>query len=351
MEAPEFWYPKPGERPTKPSPLIKLAAAFYDFGGRLRQWTTTPEQVPAVVFCVGNLVAGGVGKTPVALALAERLQARGRRVHFLTRGYGGKMRGPLLVDPARHDAAIVGDEPLLLAARAPTVVARQRAQGAHLACANGADTIVMDDGFQNPSLAKDLSLLVVDSDRGFGNGRVIPAGPLREPIERGLARAQGLVLMGEAPAPKVLESHKALPILRARIEPEPTSAESVKGARLVAFAGIGRPAKFFSMLSALGCTILRAEGFPDHHSYSADELEQLKTFARASGARLVTTAKDLARIPEASREGIECVSVRAVFADEAALERLIDEALATFSRRAKSAVTTSMRDPGAPQTN
>jgi tetraacyldisaccharide 4'-kinase len=261
------------------------------------------------------------------------------------------MHGPLLVDPARHDAAAVGDEPLLLAARAPTVVARQRAQGAHLACANGADTIVMDDGFQNPSLVKDLALLIVDSDTGFGNGRVIPAGPLREPIERGLARAQGLVLVGEAPAPKVLASHKALPTLRARIELEPSSAESIKGATLVAFAGIGRPAKFFSMLSALGCTILRADGFPDHHPYSADELEQLKTFARASRARLVTTAKDVARIPAAMREGIECVSVRAVFADEIALERLIDEALLAFSHRARPTETTTARDPGAPQTN
>jgi tetraacyldisaccharide 4'-kinase len=182
---------------------------------------------------------------------------------------------------------------------------------------------------------------------GFGNGRVIPAGPLREPVERGLARAQGLVLMGDAPAPRVLASQKVLPVLRARIEPEPASAESVKGATLVAFAGIGRPAKFFSMLSALGCTIMRADGFPDHHPYSADELEELKASARASSARLVTTAKDLARIPAALREGIECVAVRAVFADERALERLIEGGLLAFSRRAEHAATTTMRDPAA----
>jgi tetraacyldisaccharide 4'-kinase len=351
MEAPEFWYPDEGERLEKLPPLLKLASAFYDYGGRLRQWAARPEEVPAAVFCVGNLVAGGVGKTPVALALAERLKARGRKVAFLTRGYGGTRRGPLVVDRAHHDAAAVGDEPLLLAASAPTVVARHRVAGAHLACTKGVDTIVMDDGFQNPSLAKDLSLVVVDSDTGFGNGRIIPAGPLREPVERGLARAQGLVLMGEAPVPQMLDSKNVPPILRARIEPEPPSAESIKGATLVAFAGIGRPAKFFSMLSALGCTILRAEGFPDHHPYSADELQRLKLFARASRARLVTTAKDLARIPATLRAGIEPISVRAVFANEPALERLIDQGLLAFTRRAKPAATAGARDPGALKTN
>lgn len=351
MQAPEFWYPEHGERPLRFSPLIKLASVFYDFGGRLRHWAATPTAVPAAVFCVGNLVAGGVGKTPVALALAQRLEARGRKVFFLTRGYGGKLRGPLLIDPARHDAAAVGDEPLLLAASAPTVVSRQRDKGAQIACENGADTIVMDDGFQNPSLVKDLSLIVVDSDTGFGNGRVIPAGPLREPVARGLSRAQGVVLMGEAPAPSALDFYKALPILRARIDPELGSAEAIKGATLVAFAGIGRPAKFFSMLSSRGCALLRAEGFPDHHPYSADELRPLKMFARASGARLVTTEKDLARIPPDLREGVECVAVRAVFADEQVLEHLIDAALVAFSRRARPAATTSAQDPDVLQTN
>lgn len=347
MDAPEFWYPEKGERPRRVSPLLMLASAFYGLGGRLRQWSAKPARVPAAVFCVGNLVAGGVGKTPVALALAERLQARGRKVYFLTRGYGGTNRGPLVVDPTRHNATDVGDEPLLLAAFAPTVVARQRAEGAQLASAEGADTIVMDDGFQNPTVLKDLSLVVVDSDTGFGNGRLIPAGPLREPVKRGLARAQGLVLMGDAPAPKLLEAYSELPILRAKIAPEPSSAQAVKDATVVAFAGIGRPAKFFSMLSELGCTILRAEGFSDHHAFSAEELQRLKMFARATRAQLVTTAKDFVRIPAPLREGIACVAVRALFADEPALDALINEGLAAFARRATQNATEAAPGPGA----
>jgi tetraacyldisaccharide 4'-kinase len=351
MEAPEFWYPEEGESPQRLLPLFRLASVAYDFGGRLRHWCTKARRVPAAVFCVGNLVAGGVGKTPIALALAERLQAKGRKVYFLTRGYGGSERGPLAVDPGGHDATMVGDEALLLAARAPTVVARQRAAGALLACAGGADAIVMDDGFQNPSLKKDLSLVVVDSDTGFGNGHVIPAGPLREPIARGLKRAHGLVLMGPGPPPKALYEHLKLPIFRARLEADLAAGESLRGTTVVAFAGIGRPAKFFSMLSALGCVILRAEGFPDHHPYSTDELARLKGYARATRARLVTTAKDFVRIPLPQRQGIECVPVRAVFLDEGALDRLIEQTLLAFDHGAAHAVAAEAPDPVALQTN
>lgn len=351
MDAPDFWYPEQGEKLAKPPLLLRLAAAFYSLGGRIRQWQTQPVRVPAIVFCVGNVVAGGVGKTPVALALAARLQAKGRTVYFLSRGYGGRERGPLRVDPARHDASAVGDEPLLLAAQAPTIIARARAAGAWLACAEGADAIVMDDGFQNPSLAKDLSLVVIDSDTGFGNGRVIPAGPLREPLARGLARAQGVVLMGEGPPPEALERTPALPLLQARIVPEPATAQALQGARVIAFAGIGRPAKFFSMLGKLGCTLVRAEGFPDHHCYAESELSKLKQLSRAAHARLVTTAKDFARIPPSLREGIECVPVHAEFSDEDALNRLLDDALLAFARREAPGATREARDPDAHRTN
>jgi tetraacyldisaccharide 4'-kinase len=351
MEAPEFWYPEEGGRAQRLMPLFRLASVAYDFGGRLRHWCTRARRVPAAVFCIGNLVAGGVGKTPIALALAERLQAKGRKVYLLSRGYGGGEHGPLLVDPGRHDATMVGDEALLLAARAPTVVARKRAAGALLACAAGADAIVMDDGFQNPSLKKDLSLVVVDSDTGFGNGQVIPAGPLREPVARGLKRAHGVVLMGAGPPPKALNDQAKLPIFRARLEAEHATRESLKGATVVAFAGIGRPAKFFSMLSELGCAILRAEGFPDHHPYSIAELARLKGFARASRARLVTTTKDFVRIPLPQRQGIECVPVGAVFTDEGAFDRLIEQTLRTFSHAATRTAAARARGPGALQTS
>ena len=207
--------------------------------------------------CVGNLVAGGAGKTPVALSLAAHLVSRGIAVHIVTRGYGGRLGGPVRVDPARHDAAAVGDEALLLAARAPCWVARDRAGGVRAAVAAGAQMVLLDDGFQNPSIAKTLSLLVVDAEYGFGNGRVIPAGPLRESLARGLARADAIVLLEAEAQSRCLETlgiDGALPVLHAALRP--VAGERLAGSRLLAFAGIGRPEKFFSTLRALGAELV-----------------------------------------------------------------------------------------------
>src|SRR5690242_5245426 len=235
---PEFWAHR-----GLLSTVLEPAAWVYGQAAAARQRWTTPWRAPVPVICVGNLVAGGAGKTPVALSLAQRLAKRGRRVHILSRGYGGRSPGPLAVDPARHTAADVGDEPLLLAEVAPTWVARDRVAGAKAAIAAGAELLLLDDGFQNPTFAKDLSLVVVDGGYGLGNGRVLPAGPLREPLPRGLARADAIVLMGEDSA-GVAPITAEKPLCRARLVPE--NPGEVAGRTVVAFAGIGRPEKFFA---------------------------------------------------------------------------------------------------------
>ncbi|MBI3517142.1 MAG: tetraacyldisaccharide 4'-kinase, partial [Proteobacteria bacterium] len=277
--------------------------------------------------CVGNLVVGGAGKTPVALALAADLKRRGRRVHCLTRGYGGTLLGPVVVDRDRHDAHAVGDEALLLAAVAPTVVARDRAAGAGLAFAQGADLIVMDDGFQNPGLAKDLSLLVIDGAVGFGNGRLLPAGPLREPIDAGLARAHALVLIGQDDRGVRRQVGDRVPTLTARLAPTP-AWDALRGRRVVAFAGIGRPAKFFEALNAHGLLLVERAAFADHHSYTEEELARLARAASTADAVLVTTAKDAVRLSPEARARLTVLEVAVAWDDPDALERLVAPVLA-----------------------
>jgi tetraacyldisaccharide 4'-kinase len=319
MRPPDFWYPAGPEATPLTARLLKPLASLYDRIARARAGAVTPYRAAVPVVCVGNLTAGGTGKTPIALALASALAARGIAPVFLSRGYGGRIQGPRAVDPAHHSAAEVGDEPLLLARAHPTIVSRDRPQGAEAACRLGAQVIIMDDGFQNPSLVKDLSLVVIDAAMGFGNGLVLPAGPLREPVARGLARADAIVLLGEG-SPRL--SDFAKPVLRARLRPDPAMAETLRGQTILAFAGIGRPAKFFETLVALGATLAEAVCFPDHHVYAEAEIAALK--ARARGRPLVTTEKDLVRLGPPQRAGILSLPVTAVFEDEAALARLLD---------------------------
>lgn len=316
--APEFWV----RRGVLSALLVPLGCA-YEAAGALRRATVRPYQAPVPVICVGNLVAGGAGKTPIVADLARRLAARGVAVHILSRGYGGSAAGPVRVDPARHDAATVGDEPLMLARQAPVWVARDRAAGARAAVAAGARTILMDDGLQNPSLVKDLSLVALDGGYGFGNGRVMPAGPLRESIARGLARADAVAMLGadETGAGAWLG---ATPVLRA--EPRPASA-GLAGRTLVAFAGIGRPQKFFDHFPEAGASLATARGFPDHHPYSERELEALSAFARQAGADLITTEKDWVRLSPAWRSRIAYLPLTIEWRDEHVLEALLDRAL------------------------
>ncbi len=294
MREPSGWWDEPGPAGRLLAPL----AALYDAVAtrRLRR-DGTPVAVPVV--CVGNPTVGGAGKTPTAIALAQLLQAEGRRPAFLTRGYGGRERGPLLVQRA-HPAAAVGDEPLLLARVAPTVVARDRLAGARTAIAAGADVIVMDDGFQNPALAKDLALLVVDGRRGLGNGRVLPRGPLRASLDIQMERAHALVVVGSpseraAPALAAARTHR-LPVWQARLVPDPTAVAALRGQSVMAFAGIGDPARFFATLTGLGITLRDQMSFPDHHPYTASDATGLIARADRAGLTLVTTEKDQMRL-------------------------------------------------------
>jgi tetraacyldisaccharide 4'-kinase len=280
----------------------------------------TPGRVALPVVCIGNLVAGGAGKTPVALAVAALL--RERQPHFLTRGYGGRLRGPVRVDPSRHSAADVGDEALLLAASGPTWLARDRLAGARAAAAAGAGLIVMDDGFQNPGLHKDHSLIVVDGATGFGNGRLIPAGPLRERPEAALQRARGIVLIGADRTGLAKRLPKTVPVFGARLAPTP-DAETLAGCRVAAFAGIGRPQKFFDTLTELGCAIVLQRGFADHHRYSDSEIEELAFEAAAREAILVTTAKDTVRLAPDQRALVRTVDIVLEWEGEAAIRRFL----------------------------
>jgi tetraacyldisaccharide 4'-kinase len=312
--APSFWAEPPG---ILANLLLPIGAA-WDAASRLRQALSRPYCPPVPVVCVGNLVAGGAGKTPVVLALTAYLAARGCAVHIVTRGYGGRLSGPVQVDPARHDAAAVGDEALLLAKRAPCWVACDRAAGVRAAAAAGARMVVLDDGFQNPTIAKNLSLLVVDAAYGFGNGRVIPAGPLREDLARGLSRADVLVLLGtKAGTHRLDRLEKGPRVLSAELAP--IDGQRLAGSRLLAFAGIGRPAKFFTTLQELGAVLVGTRAFPDHHPFRAAEIEQLLRQAQQAKARLVTTAKDIVRIPPTMRAGIEVLEVEIQWTEPTAL--------------------------------
>ncbi len=270
------------------------------------------------MICVGNISVGGAGKTPTAIALARMLVALGRSPHFLTRGYRGREAGPLRVDVERHDFKAVGDEPLLLARAAPTWVARDRAAGAKAAVAAGADCIVMDDGFQNPALVKDLSLVVVDGGYGFGNGRVLPAGPLREPIAAGMARADAVVLIGDDTA-EARPHCAGKPVFEARIVPNAAGARFA-GKKVVAFCGIGRPDKFFATLKGLGAELAEAIPFPDHHAFSESDIMLACEIASERGAVPVTTEKDFVRLPAEARRMVEALAIRVEWATPAAVE-------------------------------
>lgn len=319
MRAPEFWSRSNASARFAASVLAPLGW-IYAASVALKRDCAKPWRSKARVICVGNLVAGGSGKTPVAIALGRALLAKGANVFFLTRGYGGRLAGPLIVRPGEHHAAGVGDEPLLLATVAPTIVAADRKAGAMLADAQGADIIVMDDGHQNFTLKKDLSLVVVDAERGFGNGKVIPAGPLREPVAHGLARADAVVRVGDG-VHELQGFHGTL--LLAHIIPVSTLSSK----RVVAFAGIGNPPRFFRTLGAMGAELIAGHAFPDHHTFTRTEIAWLKAEARAAQAVLVTTEKDFVRLPDSDRAGIVSVPVRVHFDDSQALERLLDRAL------------------------
>jgi tetraacyldisaccharide 4'-kinase len=249
------------------------------------------------VLCIGNLIAGGAGKTPTALEMARAARKRGLTPGFLSRGYGGHLSVPTLVDPARHRASDTGDEALLLVREAATVVSADRPAGAELLAASGCDFIIMDDGFQNPSLAKDFSLVVVDSKRGIGNGWTIPSGPMRAPLRQQLALASGVLVIGDAPgADRVIRetARRAKPLYLARTIV--ADRARWKGVLCIAFAGIGDPTKLFDSLASAGASLLSVRSYPDHHVYSEEEARDIIDYAKATKAVPVTTTKDMVRL-------------------------------------------------------
>lgn len=291
MRAPDFWW---RAEPSLLARLLKPLGALYGMR-TLKRMAQPGKRASIPLVCVGNPVAGGAGKTPAAIEIARLLSHAGRKPVFLTRGYGGRLEGPVRVDPTQHTAKDVGDEPLLLARTAPCVVAGERVAGAAFAARLG-DVIVMDDGFQNPSLKKDMALLVIDADQGIGNGLCIPAGPLRAPIEEQLARADAVILVGDGKAAAFLSRRKKRPVLSARLVPDAKAAAGLKGRRVLAFAGIGRPQKFSATLEALGAEVVRLAAFPDHHVFTAKQARALLDEAARDDLVLVTTEKDFVRL-------------------------------------------------------
>jgi tetraacyldisaccharide 4'-kinase len=337
LRTPRWWYSREARVAPVSRALLTPISWIWAAATARRIARARPLDPGVPVVCIGNLTLGGAGKTPVARAVAQRLTALGREAHILSRGYGGRLSGPVRVDPARHTAGEVGDEPLMLARHLPVWIARDRAAGAAAAAAGGAEVIVLDDGHQNPSLAKALSLVVVDGETRdgewpFGDGRVFPAGPMREPLAAGLARADAVVVLLPADVPDadpgLLQALAARPVLAARLQP---AAPPPAGPQ-VGFAGVGKPWKVERALRAAGCELRDFAPFPDHAAYDGATLQHLARRAADYGAGLVTTEKDWVRLPADWRSRVTPWPVEAVF-DAAALDGLLQPLLRTSVRR------------------
>ena len=334
MQAPKFWYRSRSWQAFLLSPL----GMVYAWATARRQKNARPTRVDIPVICIGNLNVGGTGKTPTTIAIAQMLTSRGIAVHIVSRGYGGSLQAVTQVDPRVHTADETGDEPLLMAAFAPTWVANERVAGARAAQNAGADVILLDDGFQDPSLIKDLSIIVVDATRGFGNGRCLPAGPLREPVHVGLKRANAVISIGEPEAQSQFRERSAdqlgrIAHITASLKPIEMGMPWAEG-RYLAFAGIGDPEKFFATLRGLGAPLVRTVALDDHQKLARPMIQRLMKEAQSMNAQLVTTEKDAARLPADLRSGILSLPVRLEFDDANALETLLEPVLSVIRDQA-----------------
>jgi tetraacyldisaccharide 4'-kinase len=328
MREPAFWY----RPPSLTSLLLAPFGALYGLVAASRmQGDGLDAGIP--VLCVGNYHVGGAGKTPLVLALTRLLRGLGETPVVLSRGYGGRLRGPVRVDPERHVAADVGDEPLMLARTVPVVVARDRIDGVAMARSQGASVILMDDGFQNPTIAKDACLIVIDGARGLGNSRVFPAGPLRAPLAPQLERTDALIVVGDGTAAAPVAAAIAArgrPVMSARLVADEASVASLRGKRVLAFAGIGDPGRFFRTLRGCGIEVVAERGFPDHHPFSESEIAALIAEANRDSLALVTTEKDLARLRSAAglprwAQDIVPFAVTLEFDDAAGLRKFVSD--------------------------
>lgn len=327
MHEPAFWHRPSSLLSSMLSPLAAIYGAVA-----ARRLTVPGLDVGIPVLCVGNYHVGGAGKTPATLALVHLLREMGEMPVVLSRGYGGALRGPVSVDPLRHAAADVGDEPLMMARDVPVVVARERVDGAAMARSRNASVILMDDGFQNPAIAKDASLIVIDAGRGLGNGRVLPAGPLRAPLPPQLARTDALIVVGSGTAADAVAkaiAAKGGPVLRAHLVPDENVVAALRGKPVLAFAGIGDPAKFFMTLRHSGIDVAAEAAFADHHPFTTEEIERLVAEAGRSGLTAVTTEKDFVRLSSMPHaKAIVPFAVTLQFEDPAMVRKFIAARLA-----------------------
>lgn len=315
MKTPAFWQHK-----NWLSTMLLPVSRVYEFLSMLNLLRTAPVTLPIPVICIGGVTAGGAGKTPVALYFGKLMKEKGVKTFYLTRGYGGSIKGPIRVHPTKHTAAQVGDEPLLLAQLLPTIKCADRLAGAKLALKQGAEAIIMDDGFQNPSLYKNLSVLVVDGRAAFGNGRILPAGPLRERINYAMGRAHMVVLVNRTTRIPPLPKDK--PIFNATTFPK--DAAMFKGKKVYAFCGLAYPEKFFEMLGSMGLKLMGTKAFADHHPYTSAELNKLILDSSNEKAVLITTAKDLMRVPMELRDCMMAVELGLEIDNEIGLDNILD---------------------------
>jgi len=317
INLPSFWYRQKTLSDKLATGALLPASWFYGWLVKKRFELYFPVPMERPIICVGNLVAGGAGKTPVVISLVDEMKKNGYNPHILTRGYGGEEEGPVQVSPGRDTAQYVGDEALLLVEKAPTWVSKNRQLGAQTAMDSGANMIIMDDGFQNPVIFKDYSIIVIDGKVGFGNRQLMPAGPLREPIEQGISRAQAVVIIGEDRVnteEKLKRNNPDLVVLHANVVPC-TNNPDIKGAKIAAFAGIGRPDKFRETLEDEEAIVEMWKPFPDHHEYKPDDLSGFIKSAEEKGLKVITTAKDYVRVPEELKSRVTAFNIELEWLD------------------------------------